>query len=64
VDPGAGLDDFEKRKFFTLPRLENRTFGRPSRSQSLYRLSYPCSLHYIAMNINNLLTYDAVNADR
>jgi hypothetical protein len=32
VDPRAGLDDVERRKFLTL--------SRPARSQSLYRLSY------------------------
>jgi hypothetical protein len=41
VNPTAGLDDVEKRKFFTLPGLELQPFGRPARSQSLYRLSYP-----------------------
>jgi hypothetical protein len=43
VDPGASLDDVEKRKFFTLPGLELLSLGRPARSQSLYRLSYPGS---------------------
>jgi hypothetical protein len=38
VDPRAGLDDVEKRKFLTLPGLELRPLGRPARSQSLYRL--------------------------
>jgi hypothetical protein len=38
VDPRAGLDDVEKRKFLTLPGLELRTLGRPARNQSLYRL--------------------------
>jgi hypothetical protein len=38
VDPRAGLDDVEKRKFLTLPRLELRPLGRPTRSLSLYRL--------------------------
>jgi hypothetical protein len=41
VDPRAGLDDVEKRKFLTLPGLELRPLGRPARSQLLYRLSYP-----------------------
>jgi hypothetical protein len=41
VDPRAGLDDVEKRKFLTLPGLELRLLGRPARSQSLYRLRYP-----------------------
>jgi hypothetical protein len=40
VDPGAGLDDVEKRKFLILPGLELQLLGRPVRSQSLYRLSY------------------------
>jgi hypothetical protein len=38
VDPRAGLDDVEKRKFLTLPGLELLTFGRPACSQSLSRL--------------------------
>jgi hypothetical protein len=44
VDPRAGLDDVEKRKFFTLLGLDMQPLGRPARSQSLYRLSYPGSL--------------------
>jgi hypothetical protein len=32
VDPRTGLDDFEKRKFLTLPGLELRPLGRPARS--------------------------------
>jgi hypothetical protein len=43
VCPRAGLDDVEKRKFFTLPGLELRPLGRPARCQSLYRLRYPSS---------------------
>jgi hypothetical protein len=43
VGPRTGLDDAEKRKFRTLPGLELRPPGRPARSQSLYRLSYPGS---------------------
>jgi hypothetical protein len=43
VDPMAGFDDVEKRKFLTLPGLELRHLGRPARSQSLYRLRYPGS---------------------
>jgi hypothetical protein len=41
VDPRAGLDDVEKRKFLPPPGLGIPTLGRPARSQSLYRLSYP-----------------------
>jgi hypothetical protein len=37
VDPRAGLDDVEKRKFFTLQGLELRSLCRPPRSHSLYR---------------------------
>jgi hypothetical protein len=44
VGPRAGLDDVEKRKFFTLPGLELRSLGRPARSQSLYRLRYPMQI--------------------
>jgi hypothetical protein len=47
VDPRAGLDDMEKWKFFTLPGLELLPPGRPARSQSLYRLSYPGSLTHL-----------------
>jgi hypothetical protein len=43
VNPRAGLDDTEKRKFLTLPGLELRPLGRPVHSQSLYRLRYPGS---------------------
>jgi hypothetical protein len=43
VDPGAGLDDVEKTKFFTVPGLELRPLGRPARSQSPSRLRYPSS---------------------
>jgi hypothetical protein len=43
VNPRAGLDDVEKRKFLTLPGLELSFLGRPARSQSLYRLPYPGS---------------------
>jgi hypothetical protein len=41
VDPRAGLDDVEKRKFLTLLGLELRPLGHPAHSQSLYRLHYP-----------------------
>jgi hypothetical protein len=39
VDPRVGLNDMEKRKFFTLPGLELRPLGVQSVSQALYRLS-------------------------
>jgi hypothetical protein len=40
VDPRAGLDDVEKRKFLTRPLC------RPACSQSLYRLSCPGFSHW------------------
>jgi hypothetical protein len=43
VGPRADLDDVDRRKLLTLPRLELRSLGRPARSQSLYRLRYPGS---------------------
>jgi hypothetical protein len=43
VDPRAGLDNVEKRKFLTLQGLELRPLGRPARRQSLYGLRYPGS---------------------
>jgi hypothetical protein len=43
VDPRAGLDDVEKRKFLFLLGLELRPLGRPARSLPLYRLRYPGS---------------------
>jgi hypothetical protein len=41
VDPRAGVDDVEERKFLTLAGLELRPLCRPTRSQSPYRLRYP-----------------------
>jgi hypothetical protein len=43
VDPRAGVEDAEKRKFLTIPGLELRLLGRPACNQSLYRLGYPGS---------------------
>jgi hypothetical protein len=45
LDPRAGLDDVEKKKFLTLTGLELQPLSRPARSQSLYRLRCPGS-HY------------------
>jgi hypothetical protein len=44
VDPRAGLNDVDKRKFLTLSGLELQPLGRPG-SQSLYRLR--CIAHKI-----------------
>jgi hypothetical protein len=40
VEPKAGLNNVN-RKFLILSGLDLRPFGRPARSQSLYRLHYP-----------------------
>jgi hypothetical protein len=48
VDPRAGLDDVEKRKFLSIPGLEHRPLDRPSRSQSLYRLRYPGYFSFVS----------------
>jgi hypothetical protein len=53
VDPRAGLDDVEKKKFLPLPGLEIRSLGRRARSQSLYRLRYPSCVVSNASNRNN-----------
>jgi hypothetical protein len=56
VGPRAGLEVVEKRKFLILPRLELRPLGRPARSQSVYRLSYPGFLHiYIHISATLLI---------
>jgi hypothetical protein len=41
VDPRAGLDDLEERKFLILSGLELRSLSRSARTQSLYWLLYP-----------------------
>jgi hypothetical protein len=52
VDPRAGLDDVENRKFLTLPEVELRPFGRPARRQSLHRPSTPTlSMKYGAVTL-------------
>jgi hypothetical protein len=48
VDPRAGLEDVEKRKFLTLPGLELWPLGRPARSQLLYQLRYPGSQNVVS----------------
>jgi hypothetical protein len=50
VDPRAGLDHLQKRTFLTLPGLELGALGRPARSKSLYRLSYPGFLSSIRLS--------------
>jgi hypothetical protein len=43
VSSWVGLDAIVKRTFLTPPGLELQPLGRLVRSQSLYRLRYPCS---------------------
>jgi hypothetical protein len=51
----AGLDDMEKRKFLTLPRLEIQPLGHPAHSPSLYWLHYPGSfLWHVALSKTSL----------
>jgi hypothetical protein len=57
VDPRAGLDYVEKRKFLTVPGLELRPLGCPARSQPLYRLSYPGSMRIIEVVGNTVFAY-------
>jgi hypothetical protein len=38
VGPRTSLDNLEKGKFLILPGFELQPFGRPARSQALYRL--------------------------
>jgi hypothetical protein len=62
VDPRAGLDDVEKRKFLTLPGLKLRPLERPARSQSLYRLLSHGSImsfrfYYFVLYVFSLLLF-------
>jgi hypothetical protein len=41
VNSRAGLDNVEKRKFFTLPGLELRPLGRPARIHTDYAIQAP-----------------------
>jgi hypothetical protein len=44
VGPTAGLETEARGKIpYPLPGIESRSPGRPARSQTLYRLSYPGS---------------------
>jgi hypothetical protein len=52
VDPRAGLDDVEERKFLTLPELEIRPLGRPARSKSPYRHAIPAPFSSLYDHIN------------
>jgi hypothetical protein len=58
VDPRAGLDDVEKRKFLTLLGFKLRPLGRAARSQSLYRLHYPGSCRGVARQSQSHIATD------
>jgi hypothetical protein len=56
VDPRAGLDDMDKRKFLILPALELRPLGRPAHSVMLNYLSTGTILpFYLYSNLNYLM---------
>jgi hypothetical protein len=63
VGPRADLEDVEKRELLTLPGLELRPLCRPARSQSLYRLRYPGSMHFAVKfkRVNFVRKYSALN---
>jgi hypothetical protein len=53
VGPRAGLDTEVRGKILSsMPGIEPRSPGRPARSQTLYRLSYPGLLHLISIPVN------------
>jgi hypothetical protein len=54
VNPRAGLDDLQKRKFLTLAGLQLRPPSRSARSQSLYENKFMApSYRSINMFVNN-----------
>jgi hypothetical protein len=55
VGPKGGVNDVEKRKFLILQGLELRPLGRPSCTQSLYRLRYRGSSIKLSLDIIRLL---------
>jgi hypothetical protein len=53
VNPRAGLDDVEERRFLPLPGLEIRPLSRPARSQSLISTTLPRLLRMRGFMTNN-----------
>jgi hypothetical protein len=47
VGPKTSLNDVERRKILPLPEHELLPFGRPARSQSVYRLCYHYQVHVL-----------------
>jgi hypothetical protein len=52
MDPTAGLDDVERRKFLPPSGLKLRPLSRPARSQSVYRLRYTGCWHTLFSDEN------------
>jgi hypothetical protein len=64
MDPRAGLDDVEQRKFLNLPGPELRLLSRLACSQSIYRLLYPGSNNTDNNNNMNLAIKRIVRRNR
>jgi hypothetical protein len=56
VEPTAGLERVEKKKFLTLQGLELRPHRRPACSLSLYRLRYRWVLDWVIVIIDRVYT--------
>jgi hypothetical protein len=63
VDPRAGLDGVEKKKFVTLPGFELRPLGCPAHSQSLYDYATPAPVYKLAPVRHVGQTYIIIIAD-
>jgi hypothetical protein len=60
VEPRAGLDDVEKRKFLTLSGLELRPLGRPARTQSYTDCAIPASKQAVHIIPRTSMVYEIV----
>jgi hypothetical protein len=54
MDPRAGLDDVEKRKFLTLPGLELRPLSRPASRYTDCAIPAPVTTPTISNRCGNL----------
>jgi hypothetical protein len=61
VDPRAGLDYVDKRTFLPLLGRELGSLCHPTRSQSLYRMSYPGSHKYNSRTVSRYLSSTKVD---
>jgi hypothetical protein len=59
VEPRAGLDDLERRKFLTIPGLELRNLGGPASSYTDYAI--PTPRHDERQIINKYSREESVN---